>query len=125
MQDPREPHLQAAFHLLRYLKSDPTLGLFLSKDADFSMKGYYDSDWASCPDSRKSVSGCMPSLAVLVVYRTLYNNLRWHLLQEGLMGTHDEETKKFFKHSTVICVLSLRYASSKLSIMKQQVTYLS
>lgn len=57
MQDPREPHLQAAFHLLRYLKSDPTLGLFLSKDADFSMKGYCDSDWASCPDSRKSVSG--------------------------------------------------------------------
>ena len=39
------------------MKSDPTLGLFLSKDADFSMKGYYDSDWASCPDSRKSVSG--------------------------------------------------------------------
>ena len=33
MQDPREPHLQAAFHLLRYLKTDPTLGLFLSKDA--------------------------------------------------------------------------------------------
>uniref|UniRef100_A0A3Q7G4P3 Uncharacterized protein n=1 Tax=Solanum lycopersicum TaxID=4081 RepID=A0A3Q7G4P3_SOLLC len=41
-------------------------------------------------------------------------------LIEGLMGTHDEETKKFFKHSNVICVLSLRYASSKLSIMKQQ-----
>ena len=57
MQDPREPHLQAAFHLLRYLKTDPTLGLFLSKDADFSLKGYCDSDWASCTDSRRSVSG--------------------------------------------------------------------
>ena len=44
MQDPREPHLQAAFHLLRYLKSDPTLGLFLSKDANCSLKGYCDSD---------------------------------------------------------------------------------
>ena len=57
MQDPREPHLQVAFHLLRYLKYDPTLGLFLSKDVDFTIKGYCDSDWASCPDSRKSVSG--------------------------------------------------------------------
>ncbi|XP_016456679.2 phospholipase D delta isoform X3 [Nicotiana tabacum] len=38
----------------------------------------------------------------------------------GVMGTHDEETKKFFKHSSVICVLSPRYASSKLSIIKQQ-----
>ncbi|KAK1632985.1 hypothetical protein QYE76_007300 [Lolium multiflorum] len=39
----------------------------------------------------------------------------------GVMGTHDEETRKFFKHSSVICVLSPRYASSKLSIFKQQV----
>ncbi|CAL9106621.1 unnamed protein product [Musa textilis] len=38
----------------------------------------------------------------------------------GVMQTHDEETKKFFKHSSVICVLSPRYASSKLSIVKQQ-----
>lgn len=36
------------------------------------------------------------------------------------MATHDEETRKFFKHSSVICVLSPRYASSKLSIFKQQ-----
>ncbi|KAK9946870.1 hypothetical protein M0R45_012313 [Rubus argutus] len=35
--------------------------------------------------------------------------------------THDEETRKFFKHSSVSCVLSPRYASSKLSIFKQQV----
>lgn len=39
----------------------------------------------------------------------------------GVMKTHDEETKKFFRHSSVICVLSPRYASSKLSFMKQQV----
>ncbi|XP_078162510.1 phospholipase D delta-like [Carex rostrata] len=39
----------------------------------------------------------------------------------GLMQTHDEETRRYFKHSTVICVLSPRYPSSKLSIMKQQV----
>lgn len=37
------------------------------------------------------------------------------------MQTHDEETRRFFKHSSVICVLSPRYPSSKLSIMKQQV----
>ncbi|GAB4828390.1 hypothetical protein Ancab_035388 [Ancistrocladus abbreviatus] len=39
----------------------------------------------------------------------------------GVMQTHDEETRKFFKHSSVICVLSPRYASNKLSIFKQQV----
>ncbi|KAJ9687499.1 hypothetical protein PVL29_016113 [Vitis rotundifolia] len=40
---------------------------------------------------------------------------------EGVMQTHDEETRKFFKHSGVHCVLSPRYASNKLSIFKQQV----
>ncbi|KAL6011807.1 hypothetical protein ACLOJK_002273 [Asimina triloba] len=39
---------------------------------------------------------------------------------EGVMQTHDEETRKFFKHSSVICVLSPRYGSSKLSIVKQR-----
>ncbi|OVA05224.1 C2 calcium-dependent membrane targeting [Macleaya cordata] len=43
------------------------------------------------------------------------------LKTEGVMQTHDEETRKFFRHSTVHCVLSPRYASNKLSIFKQQV----
>ena len=41
--------------------------------------------------------------------------------KEGVMQTHDEETRKFFKHSSVTCVLSPRYGSSKLSYFKQQV----
>lgn len=40
--------------------------------------------------------------------------------QTGVMQTHDEETRKFFKHSSVMCVLSPRYASSKMSFLKQQ-----
>ena len=32
MQDPREPHLQEVFHILRYLKTNPTLRIFMSKE---------------------------------------------------------------------------------------------
>ncbi|PWA39084.1 C2 domain-containing protein [Artemisia annua] len=39
----------------------------------------------------------------------------------GVMQTHDEETRKFFKHSSVKCVLSPRYGSGKLGLFKQQV----
>ena len=39
------------------------------------------------------------------------------------MQTHDEETFKFFKHSSVTCVLAPRYASSKLGYFKQQVSF--
>nr|XP_016495883.1 PREDICTED: uncharacterized mitochondrial protein AtMg00810-like [Nicotiana tabacum] len=56
MDDPREPHLTAAFHLLRYLKRDPILGKFLFKDQDYTIRAYCDSDWEAYPDSRKSVS---------------------------------------------------------------------
>lgn len=50
--------------------------------------------------------------------------INWCLwMQTGVMATHDEETKKFFKHSSVICVLSPRYGSSKLGYIKQQVEF--
>lgn len=39
----------------------------------------------------------------------------------GVMGTHDEETRKYFKSSGVKCLLAPRYADSKLSWVKQQV----
>ncbi|XP_070043924.1 retrovirus-related Pol polyprotein from transposon RE1 isoform X2 [Nicotiana tomentosiformis] len=57
MQAPREPHLKAAIHVLRYLKKDPTLGIFLSNDPNYTVSAYCDSDWVACPDTRKFVSG--------------------------------------------------------------------
>ncbi|KAK3151992.1 hypothetical protein QOZ80_2BG0152990 [Eleusine coracana subsp. coracana] len=38
----------------------------------------------------------------------------------GVMRTRDEDTNKFFRHSSVICVLSPRYPSSKLSMFRQK-----
>lgn len=59
MQAPREPHLRAAYHVLRYLKQDPALRIFISNIPDLNVSTYCDSDWATCPDSRKSISGCL------------------------------------------------------------------
>nr|XP_016457830.1 PREDICTED: uncharacterized mitochondrial protein AtMg00810-like [Nicotiana tabacum] len=57
IQEPREPNLKAAFHLLRYLRNDPTLGIFMSNNGDHTVKAYCDFDWAACPDSRRSITG--------------------------------------------------------------------
>ncbi|XP_070032887.1 secreted RxLR effector protein 161-like [Nicotiana tomentosiformis] len=57
MDDTRQPHLKPVFHLLRYLKTDPTLGIFMSRDTNYTLRAYCDSDWAVCPDSRNSISG--------------------------------------------------------------------
>lgn len=58
---------------------------------------------------------------LLLVWDDKTSHNKFFIKTNGIMQTHDEETRKFFKHSSVSCVLSPRYASSKLSIFKQQV----
>ena len=54
---PKLVHYKAATRILQYLKSCPAKGLFYSSSADLSLSGFADFDWATCPTSRKSVSG--------------------------------------------------------------------
>jgi len=57
MQQPRQPHIQAAKHVLRYLQGQPDLGVLITNTADCTLEAYCDSDWAACSHSRRSVSG--------------------------------------------------------------------
>ena len=52
---PRTPHLPA-LRILRYLKGAPGLGIFYPVDNDLKIQAFSDSDWATCPVSRKSVT---------------------------------------------------------------------
>ncbi|XP_019258316.1 PREDICTED: uncharacterized protein LOC109236576 [Nicotiana attenuata] len=56
LQTPRIPHMQAALHLLRYLKGTADFGLFFSHSPDLALRAYCDNDWASCADSRRAMS---------------------------------------------------------------------
>lgn len=58
---------------------------------------------------------------LLLVWDDKTSHNKFFIRTTGVMQTHDEETRNFFKHSSVNCVLSPRYPSSKLSIFKQQV----
>ncbi|XP_057545888.1 uncharacterized mitochondrial protein AtMg00810-like [Amaranthus tricolor] len=57
MQDPRDPHWQAALHTLRYLSRDYNKGIYLNASTNLTLEAYYDSDLASCANTRRSVSG--------------------------------------------------------------------
>ena len=54
---PRLPHLHAAHHLLRYLKTRPGQGLFFSIASSLQLKAFIDADWGSCVDSIWSITG--------------------------------------------------------------------
>lgn len=43
--------------VIRYLKGNPGQGILLRKDRDFTLNGWCDSDWASCPLTRRSLTG--------------------------------------------------------------------
>lgn len=58
---------------------------------------------------------------LLLVWDDKTSHNKFFIRTTGVMQTHDEETRNFFKHSSVNCVLSPRYPGSKLSIFKQQV----
>ncbi|CAH9109373.1 unnamed protein product [Cuscuta epithymum] len=57
MHQPRQVHWDAAIRVLRYLKSHPGQGILLRSDSPLLLTGYCDSDWASCPLTRRSVTG--------------------------------------------------------------------
>ena len=57
MHDPREPHLAALKWTLRYLRGTLDFGLLLRRSASTDLVVYSDTDWAGCPDTRRSTSG--------------------------------------------------------------------
>ncbi|KAF5481277.1 hypothetical protein F2P56_001944 [Juglans regia] len=57
MATPRVPHLQAAYKVLRCGKKSPSQGLFFAASSSYQITAYCDSDWASCPDTRRSTIG--------------------------------------------------------------------
>ena len=55
MQDPQESHLQAAKHILRYVRHCPDLGLFYQQGEENCLRGFTDADYGQDIDDRISV----------------------------------------------------------------------
>nr|KYP51627.1 hypothetical protein KK1_026511 [Cajanus cajan] len=57
MAHPTQVQYRAAMRVLRYLKSCPGKGLIFRRDSPIQFLGFSDADWATCVDSRRSVTG--------------------------------------------------------------------
>jgi hypothetical protein len=57
MHDHRTGHMKVVYQILRYLKGTPDKKLLFRKNQHLNLEGYYDADWASSRDDRRSTSG--------------------------------------------------------------------
>ena len=57
MQSPSSSHMITLEHLLKYISGTSGQGLLLKGSDSLNLHAYSDSDWASCPMTRRSVTG--------------------------------------------------------------------
>lgn len=57
MREPHQPHLDAALHVLHCPKEAPGQGILFPTQSNLKLRSFCDSDWASCPVTRRSVIG--------------------------------------------------------------------
>lgn len=67
MQTPRQDHWEAALRGVSYMKGNPGQGIFLGLKNDLHLFAYCDSDWASCPLTRRSLTGYIVLLGNLAI----------------------------------------------------------
>lgn len=57
MQEPKKSHVEAANRVVRYLKGTVGQGVWLRAQPAAELVCWCDSDWAACPNTRRSVTG--------------------------------------------------------------------
>uniref|UniRef100_A0A3Q7EBI1 Reverse transcriptase Ty1/copia-type domain-containing protein n=1 Tax=Solanum lycopersicum TaxID=4081 RepID=A0A3Q7EBI1_SOLLC len=57
MQSPKKSHMEAATRVIRYLKGSVGQGIWLHSEPPNIITCWCDSDWAACPNTRRSITG--------------------------------------------------------------------
>ncbi|XP_026379644.1 uncharacterized protein LOC113274481 [Papaver somniferum] len=68
MHSPTYEHMMVVKRILRYLKSSLGSGITITSGDITQISGYSDSDWAGCPDTRRSTTGFCVFLGSTLVY---------------------------------------------------------
>ena len=76
MHDPREPHLQATYRVLHYLKGNLGKGILFKKNNTIALEAYTDANYAgSLVDRRSTIGYCTFLGGNLVTWRSKKQNV--------------------------------------------------
>ncbi|GKD51690.1 hypothetical protein Tco_1280666 [Tanacetum coccineum] len=101
---PKASHLHAVKRIFRYLKGQPTLGLWYPKDSPLDLIAYSDSDYAGASLDRKSTTGGCRFLEYIAASNCYGQVL---CLQNQLLyyGYNFMQTKIHVDNESAICVV--------------------
>lgn len=71
--------------IVRYIKSSPATGLFYSATSPLKLYIYSDADWASCPKTRRSVTGYVALLGT--------NPISWRTKKQQTISRSSAESE--------------------------------
>ncbi|XP_070017419.1 uncharacterized mitochondrial protein AtMg00810-like [Nicotiana sylvestris] len=57
MQEPKRSHWEATIRVVKYLKNALGLGVFMKAESTQHLTCWCDSDWATCPNTKRSMTG--------------------------------------------------------------------
>jgi hypothetical protein len=116
MDTPTATHLATAHRVFCYIKSAPGQGILLPSSSQIQLKAFCDSDWASCPDTRRSVTD---------YYIFLGNSLiSWKSKKQSIVSRSSVEVEYRSMASTCSELTWLRYLFQDLRVSHPQATQL-
>ena len=99
MHEPKTSHMEAAIRVIKYVKQSPGLGILMSSSSTNQMTAYCDADWASCANTRKSITG----------YLVTYGNslISWKSKKQNTISRSSAEAEYRSLASTVAKIVWL------------------
>nr|GEV46588.1 hypothetical protein [Tanacetum cinerariifolium] len=102
---PKVSHMHAVKRIFTYLKGQPTLGLWYTKNLPLELIAYSDSDYAGASIDRKSTTGGFQFLGSRLI--------SWQCKKQTIVANSTTETQIHVDNESVICVVKNHVYHSK------------